>query len=254
MMTQTTSVTPVQTSAMTYTVRVLESKPLTPTVHMIRLEKPAAFDFHVSQATRIFLNTPNGVERHTLSMASSPTRDYLEFAVRQTHSDWKKIFFALKKGDAVNIEGPVGKFFLDEHRPAILIAGGIGITPLKSMIEYANDVKLATSMTLLYSNRTVDEITFKDELDALANSNPHLKIMHTLTRHQPHHTWNGRIGRIDQELLRQVARDKPDAFYYICGTPNMITDTVQMLTNMEVSSERIQLETFKGYAKHAANF
>jgi len=121
-------------------------------------------------------------------------------------------------------------------------------------VEYATDIKLRTSLTLLYSNRTPDEIAFKDELDALALSNPHLKIIHTITRHQPHHEWNGRIGRIDEELLRQVSHDKPHAIYYICGTPSMIEDTVRMLTNLGVASERIQLETFKGYARHAANF
>ena len=254
MMTQTNPVTTVQSNPVPYSVRVLESKPLTPTVHMIRLEKPATFDFQVSQAVRLFLNTGNAIERHPLSIASSPTRDYLELAVRQTHSPWKQIFFSLVPGDIVNIEGPVGRFFLNEQHPAILIAGGIGITPLKSMVEYATDVRLGTSMTLLYSNRTVDEITFKDELDALAISDPHLKIIYTITRHQHHHAWNGRIGRIDGELLRQVSHDKPHALYYICGTPSMITDTVQMLTSMGVSSERIQLETFKGYARHAENF
>jgi ferredoxin-NADP reductase len=254
MMTQTSPVITTQSNSAPYSVRVLESKPLTPTMHMIRLEKPTTFDFRVSQAVRLFLNTANGIERHPLSIASSPTRVYLEFAARQTHSDWKKGFFALKKGDEINIEGPLGRFFLNEQHPAILIAGGIGITPLKSMVEYATDVRLRTNMTLLYSNRTADEIAFKDELGALALSNPHLKIIHTITRHQPHHEWNGRIGRIDAELLRQVSHDKPNALYYICGTPSMIADTVQMLTTMGVSSERIQLETFKGYARHADSF
>lgn len=254
MMTRTNPVSVVQSNAAQYTVRVRESKLITPTVHMIRLEKPKTFEFQVSQATRIFLNTPNGIERHTLSIASSPTRDYLEFAAKQTHSDWKQVFFALKPSDEVNIEGPVGRFFLNEHHPAVLIAGGIGITPLKSMAEYATDFKVKTTMTLLYSNRTVDEIAFKDELDALAISNPHFQIIYTITRHQPNHEWNGRVGRIDEELLRQVSRDKPHALYYICGTPSMIDDIVRMLTNLGVPAERIMLETFKGYARHAANF
>lgn len=254
MLTNTDPLNIVQTTPADYTVRVLESRPLTPTSHLLRLEKPAGYDFRVSQATRLFLNTPGGIERHTLSMSSSPTHPYLEFAARQTNSPWKETFFSLKPGDTINIEGPVGKFFLNQERPAVLIAGGIGITPFKSMIEYATEVHLPIDLTLLYSNRTPDEIAFKSELDALAVLNPHLEIIYTITRGLPEHGWTGRVGRIDQELLHQASENKPDVYYYICGTPSLITDAVQMLNNLGVTSERIMLETFKGYARHADDF
>ncbi len=254
MVTNTDPLNVVQATPANYTVRVLESRTLTPTSHLLRLEKPTGYEFRVSQATRLFLNTPGGVERHTLSMASSPTRNYLEFAARHTNSPWTQTFFALAPGDSINIQGPVGKFFLNQERPAILIAGGIGITPFKSMIEYAAEVCLPIDLTLLYSNRTPDEIAFKSELDALAEQNPRFEIIYTITRGLPEHGWEHRVGRIDQELLRQASANKPDAYYYICGTPSLIADAVQMLNNLGVTSERIMLETFKGYARHVGDF
>jgi ferredoxin-NADP reductase len=234
-----------------YRVHVIESKAVTASTHLIRVAKPAEFVFQTSQIARVHLQTINGTEIHPLSIASSPARDYLEFAVRRSDSAWKQAFFALKPGDHVHIEGPIGHFFLNTERPAVLIAGGIGITPFRSMIEYAADAQLSTDITLLYSNRVTNEIAFYDELTDLATRNSHLTILHTITRSQDRHTWNRRIGRIDESLLRQVSQNKPDAIYYICGTPSLVNDTVQMLAKLNISPERIHLESFKGYAKYA---
>jgi ferredoxin-NADP reductase len=243
--------TQVSPTPVLHSVRVLKSESLTPTSHMIRVAKPSDFVFTSSQAARIHLPTINGTEFHTLSIASSPTRDYLQFAVRRSPSAWKQAFFALKPGDEVQIEGPRGRFFLDTERSAILIAGGIGITPFQGMIDYATDAGLTTNIMLLCSNRVPSEIAFNNELDEMANRNKHLEIIYTITRHSLHEPWNGRRGRIDEDLIRQVSQNKPDAIYYICGTPSLVNDTVQMLHNLGIPPERIHLETFKGYAKYA---
>jgi ferredoxin-NADP reductase len=234
------------------TVRVLESQRLTPTAHMIRVTRPADFAFRASAAVRMTLNTPQGAEAHPMSISSSPMRNYLEWIVRVSNSEWKNAFAALKPGDEIQIEGPRGKFYLDPEKPAVLIAGGIGITPFKSMIEYATDAQLATPITLVYSSKTPDEIVCNDDLAALAPKNPHLEIIHTITRPAPEQNWNGRVGRIDLELLRQISAKQPDALYYICGTPGMVQNTIDHLHALEISDERIMQETFKGYARHQA--
>ena len=230
---------------------VVESRAATSAAHLIRVAKPYGFDFRTSQAARVYLQTDAGEEYHPLSMSSSPTRDYLEFAVHRSPSAFKRAFFALKPGDTVGIEGPYGRFFLDTERPAILIAGGIGITPLKSMIEYATDAQLATPLTLIYSSRTPDEIAFKDELDAMAEKNPRLDIVYTITRLEPHHAWDGRVGRIDENLLHDVSSDPRDARYYLCGTPSLVHDTTQRLIALGAPPEHILQEQFRGYTRHA---
>lgn len=237
----------------TYLVRVLDARMITPTIRAIQVEKPADWVFRASQAARIFLPTPQGLEPHPISMASSPTRDYLEFAVRHSTSAWKESFFALRAGDTIQIEGPVARFFLDPTHPAILITGGVGITPFKGMLEYATDARLPIKLELIYSNRAPEEIAYKKELDALAKENPCIQIHYTLTRADHAHEWQGRVGRIDVELLRQVMEGKPDAFFYLCGTPQMLTDVTLMLESLGISPERILRETFKGYARYASH-
>lgn len=233
-----------------YSVRVLATRMLTPTIRSIQVDKPADFVFRSSQAARVFLPTPQGIEPHPLSIASSPTRDYLEFAVRRSESVWKQSFFELNEGDTINIEGPVARFFLDTTRPGILIAGGIGITPFKGMIEYVADMHLPIQLTLLYSNRTKDEIAYQPELDALSENNPNIRIHYTLTRTPINSDWIGRVGRIDIDWLRQVSADQPDAVYYLCGTPHMLAEVTQWLESLGISAECIMHESFRGYARH----
>lgn len=231
------------------TLRVLESQRVTPTAHLVRATRPEDFAFRASSFVRLTLQTPQGVEARPVSIASSPARNHLEWIVRVSNSDWKSAFAALRRGDQIQIEGPRGNFFLDSTRPAVMIAGGIGITPFRSMLEYATDARLATPITLVYSSRTPDEIVCKEDLAALAQNNPHLKIIHTVTRPTVDQGWNGRVGRITIELLQEISTTYPDALYYICGTRAMVHTTIEMLRALGTSDDRILQEQFKGYAR-----
>jgi ferredoxin-NADP reductase len=235
-----------------HTVRVLDSQRLTPTAHLIRATRPDDFAFRASSFVRLTLKTAQGVEARPMSIASSPTRNHLDWIVRVSSSEWKNAFTSLQPGDEIQIEGPRGNFFLDSARPAVMIAGGIGITPFKSMLEYAADAQLATPLTLVYSSKTPDEIVCNDDLAALAQKNPHVQIIHTITRHTLDQNWNGRIGRIDLDLLREISEKQPDALYYICGTPAIVHATIEMLRALGITDDRILQEQFKGYARHHA--
>jgi ferredoxin-NADP reductase len=115
--------------------RVVRSRPLTPTTHGIELEKPAHFTFQPTQFTFLQLETPTGLEVRPMSLATSATRPHLEYGVRLSDSAFKRAFAALQPGGTVVVQGPVGHYLLDTARPAVLVAGGIGITPLKGMAE-----------------------------------------------------------------------------------------------------------------------
>lgn len=224
---------------------MLRSWRLTPSAHAVRFTRPPGFDFRPVQFVGLELKTPEGSEEYSMSLASSPTRDYLEFGARRSTSAWKRAFSALREGDEAEIDGPYGRFVLDESRAAVLIAGGIGITPLKGMAEYATDRRLPIDVALLYSNRSPDEIAFREELDALEAANPRLRVVHTVTRPGLAKAWEGRQGRIDRDLLLEVS--SPDCIYYVCGTPGMVEDMVGLLGEMGVERSRVRFEEFWGY-------
>jgi ferredoxin-NADP reductase len=133
------------------------------------------------QFTFLALRTDEGWDARPMSLASSPTRPNLEHGVRVSESPFKHAFASLRPGDVVRLQGPLGDFVLEEDRPAVLVTGGIGITPLKGMAEYAADKALPIEVRLLYSNPNEEEIAYREELEELEKKNPHFSVFHTLT-------------------------------------------------------------------------
>jgi len=229
-----------------FRIRVVSSRLLTPTTHAILLEKPQAFTFRPTQFTFLQLTTAEGMDARPMSLATSPTRPHLEYAVRVSDSAYKRAFAALQPGDEVRVFGPIGDFVLHETRPAVLLAGGIGITPLKGMAEYAADKTLPIPIRLVYSNRSEDEIVYRDELDALEQQNPRFRALYTLTR-TADKGWRGPTGRIDRALLDEAARGLADPIYYVSGTPSMVVGTLRLLQGLGVPDDDIEVEAFRGY-------
>src|SRR5213083_2364860 len=226
--------------------RVVSSWPLTPTTHAIEVEKPKALTFGPTQFTFLQLQTEEGMDARPMSLATSPTRPHLEYAVRLSDSPYKRAFAALRPDDEVAVFGPIGDFVLHETRPAVLLAGGIGITPLKGMAEYAADKALPIPIRLVHSNRSEDEIVYRLELDTLEKQNPRFRVLYTLTRNDDK-GWQGRTGRMDQELLSEAARDLSDPIYYVTGTPSMVVGTLQLLRELKIPDSHIEIEAFRGY-------
>ncbi len=224
----------------------MSSRPLTSTTHAILLEKPQAFTFRPTQFTFLQLPTEEGMDARPMSLATSPTRPHLEYAVRLSDSPYKRAFVALQPNDEVRAFGPIGDFVLHETRPAVLLAGGIGITPLKGMAEYAADKALPIPIRLVYSSRSEDEIVYRHELEELEKKNPQFRVFNTLTR-TADPGWEGRIGRIDQEFLLEAAQGLADPIYYASGTPSMVIGTLRLLRGLGVPDENIEIEAFRGY-------
>jgi ferredoxin-NADP reductase len=229
-------------------VRVLESVRCTPTVHDVKFEKPDGFRFAPVQFCGLELATSDGSIEYPMSLACSPTKPYLEFGARTSDSPWKQAFMALQPGDVAEVDGAYGHFVLDENAPAVLVAGGIGITPLKGMAEYAADRELPIEVRLVYSSANEGEIAYRADLDALVRQNPRFTVVHTLTRAPPEGPWTGRRGRIDADLLSSVARGLERPIYYLCGKFTMVQETLRMLGQLGIGADRVRYEVFRGYA------
>ena len=136
-----------------------------------------------------------------------------------------------KIGDEVFISHAQGDVYLTEDLagPFVFIAGGVGITPLYSMMQYINAVKPATSTTLIYSITTPEEYLFGKELRELAASNPNFRILVAVTRTKQHR--EPFSGRINIEMLRS-AKLPVGSNYYLCGPPQMVDDVVEILKTL----------------------
>ncbi len=168
--------------------------------------------------------------------------------IRNGKSAFKRSLRDLPIGVEVQLTGIGGSFVLSEKsdRPIVMIAGGIGIAPMRGMIEWAAHEKLQHRVTLFYSNRTAGEAAFLDEMRTWEKENGNFKLVATITEgYDPR--WLGDRGRIDEKMIAKHDPDFLNSQFYIAGPPAMVAATWQMLVAMGVDDSAIKTEEFSGY-------
>jgi ferredoxin-NADP reductase len=151
-------------------------------------------------------------------------------------------------GDRFELRGPIGGYFVWDaetaNEPLLLIAGGSGIVPFRSMLRHRADAGSTVPTQLLYSSRTYEDLIYRDELEALAAGDDSLELVETLSRAQPP-GWTGRAGRIDVELLREVAFSAElEPRVYVCGPTSFAEAVADGLVALGHPPTRIRIERF----------
>jgi ferredoxin-NADP reductase len=225
---------------------VIETVQRTPDVKSIRFEKPQGFNYLAGQYIYITIGEePNLMTKH-FTLSSSPSEDFLEITKKLTGHPFANALASLKSGDKVSMIGAEGNFtFQGEYDKVGMLSGGIGITPLRSMIKYSIDKKLNTSIILLYSNRHENDIPFRDELENAQTKNPNIKVIETITR--PGTDWKGISGRVNAEMIQKFVPDYLERTFYTCGPPKMVDAMVSLLKELRLPEEQIKQEYFPGY-------
>lgn len=179
-----------------------------------------------------------GTERW-FTISSAPSEKVIAITTRlnaDRSSSFKAALQKLRPGDSVEADGPEGDFVLDDlDRNYIFIAGGIGITPFRSMLVEAAARGETPSVTLLYANRT-PEIVFHDELERLRHQNPNLAIDYVVAPHQ-----------LDEALLRKTLAAANNPLVYISGPEPMVADLSKQIAGLGVSADNIRTDDFPGY-------
>jgi ferredoxin-NADP reductase len=183
----------------------------------------------------------------TFSIASSPLhKDYFMFATRMRESAFKKTLKEIPVGTLIDIFGPTGKFNLPDEtlKPVVLLAGGIGITPFRGMIEYATNVKLPTEIYLFYSNKTLLVTAFLKDLQKWSRENSKFHLIPTFSEENVSGFENGRINEI---MIKKHVPNYTNANYYIAGPIAMVTALRDVVSGIGISNENIKYEEFTGY-------
>ncbi len=233
--------------------RVLEVRDETPTVKTFRFERPdVPFAFRPGQymAVRIAgVDDPRGDSR-TFSLSSSPTdEESVSVTTRQGPSPFKQRLFRLHAGEEVNLWGPFGSFVLEPGHPVVLLGGGIGVTPFRSMIRYAAATRRADPVVLLYSSRTAEEIVYRREFEDLARTWPTFRAVLCVSRpEESKESWSGRTGHVDAALIREALKGLRHPVAYICGPPGMVRELHRTLAaEVGLPSGQVRTELFNGY-------
>jgi ferredoxin-NADP reductase len=220
-----------------------------------QFERPSDFVFKAGQYIDLTLmgSQPQfgSSERltHTFSIASSPSNEKLVVTTRMRNTVFKQAISTLPISSPARIEGPMGSFSLHNNtaRPAIFLAGGIGIAPFLSMLCYAAEEKLRHSIVLFYANRYLKDAAFIDSLWKLERDNPRFRFVPTLTHAANHNGWKGKTGHIGLTMLFAHVGILRGPIYYIAGPPTMVAAVRRMLTEVGVDEDDIRTEEFAGY-------
>jgi len=181
-------------------------------------------------------------EPHPFTISSSPTSDRLSITVKSV-GDFTSTIGDTKISDGAYIDAPYGVFSFFNHdvQDLIFIAGGIGITPFMSMLRYIYDRKLERNVTLIWGNKTEEDIVFKDELEKMAAEMPSLKIVHVMSKQDD---WPGERGYVDAEKLKKYVNDFQEGEFFICGPPTMMVMVERTLRDLGVPKKKIHYERF----------
>jgi len=233
-----------------FTAQVLQVIDRAYNVKSVRLSLPEPVEFIAGQYMLVTLNFEGKDLLHALSLSNSPTETgYVEFTKKLSDSEFSHAINQLHPGDAARLKLPLGEFTLKpEFKKIAYIAGGIGITPIRSMIKFASDKKLDTQIVLFYSNHRPEDIVFREDFVEMQKQNPNLKVVHTITCPEPIKDWFGLRGYVDEEMIKSETTDYQNFVFYLCGPPRM-TEVMQIMLKEKlcIPSEKIMIERFSGY-------
>jgi predicted ferric reductase len=181
-------------------------------------------------------------ESHPFTISSSPTRDELSISVKSV-GDFTSTIRDTKTSDVAYIDKPYGVFSFLNHdtKNLVFIAGGIGITPFISMLRYIYDKRLERNVTLIWGNKTSNDLAFRDEMEKMSAEMPSLKVIHVMSGQDD---WQGEKGYVDAEKVKKYVNDLENSQFFICGPPVMMGKIVKMLKGLGIPGNRIHFERF----------
>jgi len=234
-------------------VKLIEQIKRTETIRSFRFKPEQEIDFCPGQFLQVIFDEQDKNNRNLnkyLSFSSAPGKDYIEVTKRISNSEFSRRLLELKQGSRILMKAPMGTcIFKDEYEKIGFLIGGIGITPVISIMEYIIDKGLATDVCLLYSNKTEDDIAFKREIDNWSKNNSKINVIYTISN-----VCNGEIkdkrcffGRINKQLFMSKIINYNQRLFFIFGPPNMVTAMKDLCLEVGCLKEMVKTENFIGY-------
>jgi len=237
----------------THTIKLKEKRIVADQTVAFLFEKPEGFTFQAGQYVAItllnldFADTDKKGATRCMSIASAPSDDHLMFAMRITESAFKQTLQAMPVGGEITIHDAVGRFVLpmDETKSIVFLAGGIGITPVRSILREASVVGRKNPFYLFFSNRSAKDVPFAEEMQVFPRLN--FVGIDTLTEENQFCPWQEESGFICRPMIEKYVPDVSVALYYIVGTTGFSTAMKKMLMDeLRVEESAILMDPFTG--------
>jgi ferredoxin-NADP reductase len=171
-------------------------------------------------------------------------------ATRLRDTAFKRVLATASRDIRLQLQGPAGSFTLHRNtqKPAVFLAGGIGITPFLSMVLEAHHEHLPHEIYLFYGNRRPEDAAFLDSLRERAAADPKLHFLPVMSEmERSRRSWGGEVGTISKDLLARYLPKTQGPIYYIAGPPGMVASLREVLGAAGVDEDDIRTEEFSGY-------
>ena len=239
-------------SSQTFTGTLLERIQRAADTASFRFTRPPEYRFEAGQSFLLTIPSQDGPLTHCFSHADSPRESHTELTTRLTGSPFKNALEALLPGAAATFKGPDGRFvFPYEASKVAYLVGGIGITPVRSILRYLVDTHgagrtPAQEIVLFYGCMTEDAIVYREEIDQFARVLPGLRAVYVITEPSP--GWKGHTGFMTSEMVRSELGDVHDWTFFTVGPPPMIAAMDKLAGALAIPEARLVKESFAGYA------
>ncbi len=225
----------------------------TPEVKTYRLTaadgRPLPFSYLPGQYLNVQLTMDGKRVNRSYTLSSSPTRGAAcELSIKREPLGLASRFIHdhLNVGDVLKVSGPAGKFIFtgQDASAVVLISGGVGITPMMSIVRYLTDRAWPGDIYLVNVAKTEESLIFHDELQWLKRRFPRLYVCQTLTRCPPSSAWKGERGRVTESLLTRFVPDLAHQPIHLCGPNEMMDATRSLLQGLGIADSQIKTEKF----------
>ena len=237
-----------------YKTRLQRTEEIAAGTMAFHFEKPEGFTFKAGQFGDFTLINPTETDAEGnirgFSLASAPYEGDLMFATRMRDTAFKRVLKTMETGTEVSLDAPYGSFTLHNNAktPAVFLTGGIGVTPVRSIVLQAAHDNLSHKIFLFYSNRRPEDAAFLDELMEAQQKNPNYRFVGTMTEMEKSELkWDGETGYINKTMLEKHIGDLTLPIYYVAGPASMVAAMRKTLNEAGVDDDNIRTEEFSGY-------
>ena len=237
---------------MVINIKLLKKQEIAKDTMAFYFEKPQGFEYRAGQfADYTLIDPPKTDEEGNtrgFSFITAPYEENIGAATRIRDTAFKRVLKDLPIGTEVKLDAPYGDFTLHktDTTPAAFIIGGIGVTPVRSMIAQATHDKTAHKLTLLHSNKTPANAPFAADFERLAKENPNFSYVPVVSDSSVAQ-WDGERGHIDADMIKRHISDLNAPIYYLSGPEGMVKAMRQLLVSLDINEDNIRTEEFTGY-------
>ncbi|HPG29373.1 MAG TPA: FAD-dependent oxidoreductase [bacterium] len=231
--------------------KLIEKIQRTPSVQSLRFSAGEKIEFIAGQFMQVIFDESNAANRELnkfLSFSCAPDKDYFEITKRLSGSKFSDKLRELKINDSVKFKAPFGTCLLnpDKHKKTVFLVGGIGITPVISILEDEAEKQNCKDIILFYANRNDEEIAFRKELDLLKNRIEKIKIFYIVSECKTGDE-NCVVGGIDNDIVLKNVDDILERTFFVYGPPGMVNAAKTICSEIGCKNDNILSESFTGY-------